>query len=202
MQDNDPFDWNEAYSGDATDYDDPDPGLVEIIDGLRPGRALDIGCGAGGLIVALAERKWQVTGIDIAAKAIEAARKVVQERGVNAGLHVADATRWKPNRRYDLIVSSFALPESKAGRGLVYRMIRDAIAPGGTVLLKDFDDTMKRVKFFATFDLVTVEELTAGFDGLNIIKAEVVDTPVHDHRTGKGQPEERWTAALLQAQSP
>ena len=61
---------------------------------------------------------------------------------------------------------------------------------------------MKRVKFFATFDLVTVEELTAGFDGLNIIKAEVVDTPVHDHRTGKGQPEERWTAALLQAQSP
>ena len=85
MQDNDPFDWNEAYSGDATDYDDPDPGLVEIIDGLRPGRALDIGCGAGGLIVALAERKWQVTGIDIAAKAIEAARKVVQERGVNAG---------------------------------------------------------------------------------------------------------------------
>ena len=202
MQDNDPFDWNEAYSGDATDYDDPDPGLVEIIDGLRPGRALDIGCGAGGLIVALAERKWQVTGIDIAAKAIEAARKVVQERGVNAELHVADATGWKPNRRYDLIVSSFALPESKAGRALVYRMIRDAIAPGGTVLLKDFDDTMKRVKFFATFDLVTVEELTAGFDGLNIIKAEIVDTPVHDHRTGKGQPEERWTAALLQAQSP
>ena len=202
MQDNDPFDWNEAYSGDATDYDDPDLGLVEIIDGLRPGWALDIGCGAGGLIVALAERKWQVSGIDIAAKAIEASRKVIQERGVNAELHVADATRWKPNRLYDLIVSSFALPESKAERGLVYRMIRDAIAPGGTVLLKDFDATMKRVKFFSTFDLVTVEEFTSGFDGLNIIRAEVVDTPVHDHRTGKGQSDERWTAVLLQAQSP
>ena len=202
MQENDLFDWNEAYSGDASDYAKPDSGLVEIIDGLRPGRALDIGCGAGGLIVALAERKWQVTGIDIAAKAIEAARKVVQERGVNAELHVADATIWKPNRRYDLIVSSFALPDRKAGRSLVYRMIRDAIARGGNVLLKDFDATMKRVKFFAAFDLVTVEEFTVGFDGLSIIRAEVVDMPVHDHRTGKGQPDERWTAALLHAQSP
>lgn len=202
MQENDPFDWNEAYSGDASDYAEPDSGLIEIIDGLRPGRALDIGCGAGGLVVALAERKWQVTGVDIAAKAIEAARKVVQERGVNAKLHVADATRWKPIRSYDLIVSSFALPESKAGRALVYRMIRGAIAPGGTVLLKDFDATMTRVKFFTALDLVTVEEFTAGFDGLNISRAAVVETPVHDHRTGKGQPDERWTAALLQAQSP
>ena len=165
---NDPFYWNEAYSGDATDYADPDPGLVKIIDGLRPGRALDLDCGAGGLSIALAERKWQVTGIDIAAKAVEAARKVVQERGVNSELHLADATRWKPNRRYDLIVSSFAHPDSKAGRALAYRMIRDAIAPSGTVLLKDFDATVKRVKFFAAFDLVTVEELTAGFDSLNI----------------------------------
>ena len=48
MQENDPFDWNEAYSGDASDYAEPDSGLIEIIDGLRPGRALDIGCGAGG----------------------------------------------------------------------------------------------------------------------------------------------------------
>ena len=44
---------------------------------------------------------------------------MVQERGVNAELHVADATIWKPNRRYDLIVSSFALPDRKAGRALV-----------------------------------------------------------------------------------
>ena len=80
MQENDPFDWNEAYSGDASDYAEPDSGLIEIIDGLRPGRALDIGCGAGGLVVALAERKWQVTGVDIAAKAIEAARKIGRRR--------------------------------------------------------------------------------------------------------------------------
>ena len=47
-------------------------------------------------------------------------------------------------------------------------MIRDAIALGGTVLLKNFDATIKRVKFFAAFDLVTLEEFTPGFGGLNI----------------------------------
>ena len=52
-----------------------------------------MGCGAGGFIVALTERKWQVTGIDIAAIAVGAVRKVVQEQGVNSELHLADATR-------------------------------------------------------------------------------------------------------------
>ena len=36
---------------------------------LEPGSALDIGCGAGGHIVALAQLGWKVTGINIAEKA-------------------------------------------------------------------------------------------------------------------------------------
>ena len=201
MQSHSPFDWNQSYSGEASDHADPDSGMLEIIDGLRPGRALDIGCGAGGLIVALAQRGWRVTGIDIAERAIEAARKIVQLQGTDAELIVADATKWKPAGRYDLITSSFALPGSKAERASLFRMIKDALAPGGSVLLKDFDSSMNRIEFFAGFDLVTAEELTAAFYGFNIIRAEIVDTPVHDHGSGR-QPEEHWTAALLQARSP
>ena len=115
MQDHDPFDWNQSYSGDVTDYAEPDSEMLDIIDGLRPGRALDIGCGAGGLVVALSQRGWRVTGIDIAAKAIEAARKIVQAQGIDADLHVSDATTWKPAGHYDLITNSFALPGNKTG---------------------------------------------------------------------------------------
>ena len=202
MQSHDPFDWNQSYSGDATDYAEPDPLLLEIIDGLRPGRALDIGCGAGGLIVALAQRGWRVTGVDIAAKAIKAAREIVQMQGIDAELHVADATTWSPEGRFDLITNSFALPGSKTGRASLFRMVRNGLAPGGTVLVKDFDSTMNRLEFFSGFDLVTVEELTAAFDRLDIIRAEIVDTPVHHHSSGGGQPDEHWTAALLHARSP
>ena len=201
MQDHDPFDWNQSYSGDVTDYAEPDSEMLDIIDGLRPGRALDIGCGAGGLVVALSQRGWRVTGIDIAAKAIEAARKIVQAQGIDAALHVSDATTWKPAGHYDLITNSFALPGSKTERASVYRMIRSALTPGGTVLLKDFDSTMSRLKFFAQYDLVTIGELTAAFNDLNIIRAEIVETPVHDHNSSGRQPDGHWTAAILHARN-
>ena len=163
MQDHDTFDWNQSYSGDVTDYAEPDSEMLDIIDGLGPGRALDIGC-----------------GVD---------------------LHVSDATTWKPASHYDLITNSFALPGSKTGRASVYRMIRSALASGGTVLLKDFDSTMSRLKYFAQYDLVTVGELTAAFNDLNIIRAEIVETPVHDHNSSGRQPDGHWTAALLHARN-
>ena len=198
----DDFDWNQSYTGEVTDFAEADPELLKIIDGLPPGRALDVGCGAGGLVVALARRGWTVTGIDLAEKAVEAARKVVQMQGVAAELQVADATAWTPAGPYDLITSSFALPRTRTGRAALFSMIRGALAPGGTVLLKDFDPSMSRIEFFSGFDLVTLEELTGAFSGFDIIRAEVVETPVHHHGTGGGEEEERWTAALLQARSP
>ena len=190
-------DWNQSYVGDASDYTEPDADLLSIIDGLEPGQALDLGCGAGGLLVALARKGWIVTGIDIAEKAIESARIITQDRGVNAELHVADVTTWKPRGYYDLIASSFALPADRAGRNSVFQLVQKALAPRGTVLLKDFDSTMNRVEFFAEMDLVTVEELTKLFDGFNIVRAEIVPTPVHHH--GSGNYKEDWTAVLFQA---
>ena len=199
----DDFDWNQSYTGEVTDFAEADPELLKIIDGLPPGRALDVGCGAGGLVVALARRGWTVTGIDLAEKAVEAARKVVEMQGVAAELYVADATAWTPAGRYDLITSSFALPGTRTGRAALFSMVRGALAPGGTVLLKDFDPSMSRVEFFSGFDLVALEELTGAFGGFDIIRAEVVETPVHHHGTGSGEEEEeRWTAALLHARNP
>jgi len=48
------------------------------------GRALDLGCGTGYWSVHLAQRGWQVTGVDIVPKAIRTARKRASEAGVDA----------------------------------------------------------------------------------------------------------------------
>lgn len=50
------------------------------------GRALDLGCGRGHWAVVLAQRGWEVTGVDLTAVALRAAR----ERGREAGVDV----RW------------------------------------------------------------------------------------------------------------
>ncbi len=48
----------------------PNQRLVEIADGLHPGRALDIGCGEGGDAVWLANLGWVVTAVDISPTAL------------------------------------------------------------------------------------------------------------------------------------
>ena len=166
---------------------------------MEPARALDVGCGAGGLVLALAELGWQVTGIDIAGKAITAARRVLEDHGAEAELSTADATKWQPPGQYDLITSSFAMPEGEE-RSAVLRMIRSALAPGGVVAIKEFDPSMSRHSHFAGFDFVTIDELTAAFDGFEVERAEVVSTPVHEH--AEGSASEDWTAVLFIARRP
>jgi SAM-dependent methyltransferase len=46
------------------------------------GRALDLGCGTGFWSVRLAQRGWEVTGIDIVPKAVRAARERARRAGV------------------------------------------------------------------------------------------------------------------------
>jgi SAM-dependent methyltransferase len=196
------FDWNDNYTGKASDYLEPDAGLLKIIDELKPGRALDIGCGSGGLVAALVERGWEVTGVDVAPRAIAAARKVLEARGLQAELHVADAAEWRPTGQYDLITNSFALPTTQQDQVKVLRMARGALTRGGTVVVKDFDASMKRHKQFAPYHCPTVDELRAAFEGLNIVRAEVVETPAHSHGQDGHDQGGPWTAALLVARNP
>ena len=195
------FDWNDIYSGEEADFTAPDPLLLELTQALEPGEVLDVGCGAGGLLAALAERGWGIHGVDLAPKAIAAARKVLAQRGHQAELVAADATTWKPPKQYQLVTNSFALPLRRAEQRAVYQTIRAAVAPGGTVIIKDFDAQMSRFPAFEGIDMVEIDELREAFEGFEILRAEVVPTPVHDHGQGK-LDEQEWSAALLVARRP
>lgn len=73
-----------------TDSDSVWPQLKRLIEAEEAdrapplGRALDLGCGRGRWSIELAKRGWQVTGIDVVEKAVQAARQRAQEAGVDA----------------------------------------------------------------------------------------------------------------------
>jgi SAM-dependent methyltransferase len=56
------------------------------------GPALDLGCGSGAWTVALAQRGWSVTGVDIVPKALRRARQRAERAGVEIRLVRGDAT--------------------------------------------------------------------------------------------------------------
>jgi len=192
------FEWNDIYSGDASDYVAPPPLVLDAVASLAPGDVLDVGCGAGGLLATLAERGWTPHGIDIAPRAIEAARAVFGRCGLDATLRVADAASWRPSRTYDLVTCCFAAPNTRADQQRAYAAMRRAVAPGGTVVVLDFDPQMHRLPPFRGFDMVAVADLLEAFDGFEITRAEVVEVPAHDHGQGDDGTGP-WTASLLVA---
>jgi SAM-dependent methyltransferase len=72
--------------------------LTELFEREESGReppygpALDLGCGSAVWGVKLAERGWQVTGIDLVEKPLERARERVREAGLDVRLVQGDVT--------------------------------------------------------------------------------------------------------------
>src|SRR3954447_4873017 len=74
----------------------PPADLVEVIEGpmaLAPARALDLGCGTGTDSIYLAQRGWDITGVDMVPEPLAIARRKAAARGVLANFVHGDVTR-------------------------------------------------------------------------------------------------------------
>jgi SAM-dependent methyltransferase len=114
---------------------EPNRFLVAEVDGLAPGRALDLACGAGRNAVWLAEQGWTVTAVDFSDVAIENARGLAAERGVEVEWLRADLREWEPAPgAFDLVVVLY-LQLPAAERGPILQRAARAAAAGGTLLV-------------------------------------------------------------------
>jgi SAM-dependent methyltransferase len=116
------------------------PELVEFIETHPPGRALDLGCGTGTNVIALARCGWQVTGIDFARRAIQIAWRKARQAGVSADLRVDDVTRLKGiTGPFDLIldIGCFHMLES-SGKEIYLTNLDRLLSPTGVYLMYGF----------------------------------------------------------------
>ncbi len=119
------------------------PLLAETAEPLRPGVALDLGCGAGGDALWLARHGWQVTAVDLSTTAVERVRERARELGVGDRIATEqhDLARSFPSGEFDLVSAQylhtpFALPRSQ-----VLRTAARALRPGGLLLIVDHGST-------------------------------------------------------------
>jgi len=146
--------WNERYRSAAALWSgNPNRYLVSEASGLRPGAALDVGCGEGADALWLAGRGWQVTGVDLSTVALERAARHAAQAGAEIGARIdwvhADLSSWDPGlARYDLVSSQY-LHLPPAPREALFRALAGAVAPGGSLLIvghhpSDLQTTMPR----------------------------------------------------------
>lgn len=116
--------------------------LQELVKGLPPGTALDVGCGTGDTSIYLARHGWQVTGVDFVPKAVEKARAKAGAAGVTVNFRQADATRLSSEgigTGFDLIVDNGCLHGmSGVDRDSYIREVTAVAAPDARLLLVEF----------------------------------------------------------------
>jgi SAM-dependent methyltransferase len=131
-------DWNRRWRERGFHCED-DPGdlLEQELGGLSPGRALDLGCGAGRASIWLARRGWRVTAVDFSEVAIELAR----ESGADVDWVLADLDEYEPEpRAFDLVLVLYVHLAADGRRALLEHAV-DALAPGATLLVVGHDLT-------------------------------------------------------------
>lgn len=132
-----PAAWEQRYTGDALHWSGaPNAQLVSLVTGLKPGTALDVGCGEGGDVVWLASRGWRVTGADFAENGLARAARSAQEAGAaQVEWWRVDAREFDAGERtWDLVTTHFLHPPD-AGMVEVTRRLASAVAPGGHLLV-------------------------------------------------------------------
>lgn len=118
--------------------------LLDLV-GLAPGSsAIDVGCGALGILSLLCERVGpggRVVGVDREARILAAAREVVAARGLPAEIVRGDATALDlPADEFDLVHARTLLLNVQDPARVVAEMIRIA-RPGGVIALEEPDSS-------------------------------------------------------------
>ncbi|WP_031469172.1 class I SAM-dependent methyltransferase [Sciscionella sediminilitoris] len=127
--------WDEQYRQREQRFSGRVNGTLRVeAEGMRPGRALDLGCGEGADAIWLAERGWQVTAVDISAVAVERAAAAA---GADSGIdwQQGDPRVAAPPRRSFDLVSAQYFPVLRETGHRTLRGLLDAVAPGGTLLV-------------------------------------------------------------------
>ena len=166
--------WNEIWATPGEGIPGPDDVLVAEVGNMTPARALEIGCGTGANAVWLAEHGWQVTAVDFSEVAIAGGKRLAKERGVDVRFVVADASAYKPEGLYDLIMSFYIelWPEQ---RRQMLALSANALAPGGVLLFvgHNKDDAPSGWNQEDLQALTSPEMVTAELPGLRIEKTFV-----------------------------
>ena len=115
--------------------------LLRLVDfsAYRGKRVLEVGCGAGTDLARFAKGGAVVTGVDVAASAIELARRNFQQQGLEADLREADGEHLPfADDTFDLVYAHGVVQYTPDGAALVNEC-RRVLEPGGEAVFQVYN---------------------------------------------------------------
>ena len=127
---------NRVYSQGGREFnhrDQPNAFLVETVGAMRPGRVLDLGMGEGRNAIYLAQRGWDVVGLDVSDVGVAHAKESAGRAGVRIDARVQDIYTFDfGTSQWDLVcLMYFPIPDTRQG---LYQKIATGLKPGGYVI--------------------------------------------------------------------
>ena len=117
----------------------PPPEVMTLASTVRPGRALDLGCGVGRASIYLAQRGWHCDGVDFVPEAVAMARIRAEESGVadSARFHTGSVTQLDMlEPPYDLAIDVGCLHNLRGDDLAAYAAgVARLVRPAGDLLL-------------------------------------------------------------------
>ncbi|MFO0918281.1 MAG: class I SAM-dependent methyltransferase [Planctomycetaceae bacterium] len=148
----------------------PPEWLVQQAASLEPGRALDLACGEGHAAIWLAERGWQVTGVDISPVGLTRARMLAEKRNLTVDWQLADLDELSLGREeFDLITVFRFLDRRLAPR------ICQALRKDGLLIYETFLSSPEAGRTDPAWNpayRLQPGELSRLFDGLSVLVQE------------------------------
>ena len=155
--------------------------VLEAMESLSPGKALDLGCGQGRNALLLAQHGFEVTAVDQNELALEILQSIVEQEDLEMTVGLYDINSANLKQSYDLIVSTVVLMFLQADRiPAIIRNMQDQTNPGGYNLIvcaMDTEDYPCQVPFSFTFK---EGELADYYKDWELIKYN--ENPGHLHR--------------------
>lgn len=155
--------------------------VLEAMQLLSPGKALDLGCGQGRNALFLAQQGFDVTAVDQNELALEILQSIVEQEDLEMTVGLYDINSATLTQTYDLIVSTVVLMFLQADRiPAIIQNMQDQTNPGGYNLIvcaMDTEDYPCQVPFSFTFK---EGELADYYKDWELIKYN--ENPGHLHR--------------------
>jgi len=119
------------------------PDLIATVEKgeVRGPTVLDVGCGTGDNAIYLVSRGFDVTGVDVSAKAIGIAKQKAREAKVDVKFITLDALNiWTLAKKFDTIIDFGLFHNLKGDRERYVRALSDVCASKGQLLMLCFSD--------------------------------------------------------------